>query len=74
MQAKQKQMMDQLKSADEPSQTYTQQQLAAHRNTIDLFQQYADQGDNQQLQQFAQQTLPTLQEHLEMVQDLPASQ
>ena len=73
LQPEQKQMLDKLKSASDPSATYTKEQLKAHQNTIDLFQQYAQQGDDQQLQQFAQKTLPTLQEHLQMAQKLPAA-
>uniref|UniRef100_UPI001E5C2DEA DUF4142 domain-containing protein n=1 Tax=Microvirga roseola TaxID=2883126 RepID=UPI001E5C2DEA len=49
---------------------YVQMQVTAHRNAVNLFQQYAQNGDNQQLQQFAQQTVPTLREHLQSIQQI----
>lgn len=66
------QMMQRLQgqSGQEFDRTYIQQQAEAHQNAVQLFQQYAQGGDNQQLQQFAQQTLPTLQQHLDMARNL----
>ena len=66
-------MLDQLQAAENQAETYVQQQMIAHQNTIELFQQFAEQGDNPELQQFAEQTLPILQEHLEMAQSLPGA-
>jgi putative membrane protein len=74
LQPEQQQMMDKLQSAEDPGKTYAEEQLKAHKETVALFQQYAEQGDDPQLQQFAAQTLPTLQEHLEMAQKLPNAQ
>jgi putative membrane protein len=74
LQPEEQQMLDQLQGADDQAQTYVQQQVAAHEKTVDLFQNYAEQGDNEELKQFAEQTLPTLQEHLEMAQALPGAQ
>ena len=50
--------------------TFKQMQVAAHRQAINLFQSYAEHGDDQQLKQFAQQTLPTLQQHLQMAEHI----
>ena len=68
-----RQLMQQLKS-DKSGQVagdYANMQLQAHQEAVALFRNYAQNGDNAQLKQFAQQTLPTLQEHLQMAQQLP---
>jgi putative membrane protein len=56
------QMVQTLQSAVGPGfdRNYVQMQVMAHRDAVSLFDQYAQNGDNQQLKQFAQQTLPTL--------------
>src|SRR3954471_13427441 len=46
---------------------YVQLQLEGHQKTVALFESYAQNGDNAQLKQFAQQTLPTLREHLQQI-------
>lgn len=46
---------------------YSQQQLQAHQNAVDLFQRASKSLDNPQLQQFAQDTLPVLEQHLSMI-------
>lgn len=68
------QMIDELTGAENQAETYVQQQVTAHEQTIELFQQFAEQGDSPELQQFAEQKLPTLQEHLQMAQSLPGAQ
>jgi putative membrane protein len=50
--------------------TFKQMQVSAHRQAINLFQSYARNGDNDQLKQLAQQTLPTLQQHLQMAEQI----
>ncbi|MDT7953933.1 MAG: DUF4142 domain-containing protein [Acetobacteraceae bacterium] len=52
---------------------YKQMQVSAHQQTIDLFKNYAQHGSDQQIKQFAEQTLPTLQQHLQMAQNLTPS-
>lgn len=42
---------------------YMNQQLAAHRKTLELLKGYAAHGDNAALRQFAQQAIPGLQQH-----------
>lgn len=49
---------------------YINAQVKGHQDAVKLFQSYAQNGDNAQLKQFAQATLPTLQEHLREAQGL----
>jgi putative membrane protein len=70
---KHQEMIKQLQSADGGKfhQLYRKQQLEAHQTAIQLFEGYSKNGQNNELKQFAGATLPTLKEHLKMVQDLP---
>ena len=70
--AQHRQLLQQLKSAkgDQLARDYANIQVRAHQDAVTLFESYAQNGDNAQLKQFAQQTLPTLQEHLRMAQQL----
>ena len=45
-------------------------QVSAHKEAVSLFERYAKDGDNPELKSFASKTLPHLQEHLKMAQDL----
>src|SRR5688500_7323373 len=47
---------------------YHQQQLAAHQEAVSLFEKASQQLSDNELKAFAAKTLPTLQEHLKMVQ------
>jgi putative membrane protein len=49
---------------------YDSMQLAAHKDAVSLFERYAKGGDNAELKAFAAKTLPHLQQHLLMAQDL----
>jgi putative membrane protein len=49
---------------------YVEDMLKDHREDVKLFQDEAKNGRDPGLQQFAQETLPTLQEHLQMVERL----
>ena len=62
-------MVDTLKKAQgaDFDKTFVSQQLDAHRDAIALFSGYAESGDNDQLKKFAEQILPTLQEHQQML-------
>jgi predicted outer membrane protein len=66
------QMMQTLQSTSGPGfdRDYVQMQVTAHRDAVNLFDQYAQNEDNQQLKQFAQQTLPALREHLHSVEQI----
>lgn len=46
------------------SRTYARMMLKGHQQAANLFESYAQNGDDQQLKEWAQRTLPTLQEHL----------
>ena len=52
---------------------YAQQQVQAHQMAVDLFRNYGQSGDNAALKQWASQTLPTLQQHLQQAQQLQRS-
>lgn len=49
---------------------YHTEQVDAHQTAVDLFQRYADGGENPELKAWAAKTLPVLQHHLEMAQKL----
>jgi putative membrane protein len=49
---------------------YVKVQLAAHKDAIALFGSESKSGKDTDLKQFASTTLPTLQDHLQMVQQL----
>jgi putative membrane protein len=51
-------------------QAYAQGQLRDHKETVELFQKEASSGQDPALKAFAQKTLPTLQQHLQMVEAL----
>ena len=52
-----------------PSQ-YDPMQVSAHKDAVSLFERYAKGGDNAKLKDWAGKTLPALQHHLEMAQEL----
>jgi len=49
---------------------YDQDQVDGHKEAVSLFQRYAKGGDNAKLKDWAAKTLPTLQHHLQMAQNL----
>ena len=49
---------------------YDPMQVSAHKDAVSLFERYAKSGDNPKLKDWAGKTLPTLQHHLEMAQNL----
>lgn len=52
---------------------YVKVQLAAHKDAVSLFKKEASSGQDSDLKQFASSTLPTLQQHLQMAQELAKS-
>jgi putative membrane protein len=58
-------------NGDQFSKNYNQMQLDAHKGAVDLFGRYAKGGDNTELKKWASSTLPALQAHLKMAEDLP---
>jgi putative membrane protein len=58
----------QQKSGHDFDQTYMDLMVEDHHKAIDLFQQEAKSGKDADLENFAEETLPTLQEHLQLAQ------
>jgi putative membrane protein len=52
---------------------YDPMQVSAHKDAVSLFERYSKSGDNPKLKDWAGQTLPALQHHLEMAQALDKS-
>jgi putative membrane protein len=50
--------------------SYLSEQLTAHKEAVDLFRNYSQNGQAGPLKNFATKTLPTLEHHLAMVQAL----
>jgi putative membrane protein len=64
--------VDRLKGLNgaEFKKAYDEMQVAAHKDAVSLFERYAKSGDNADLKAFAAKTLPKLQMHLKMAEDL----
>src|SRR3954452_22694155 len=64
--------LDKLKGENEKdfSSEFDAMQVSAHKDAVDLFERYAKGGDNADLKDWAGKTLPALQHHLKMAQDL----
>ena len=58
-------------SAQDFDKTYADQQVDAHKEAVDLFKKYASKGDDPDVKQFAEKTLPTIEHHLEDAKKLP---
>lgn len=57
-------------SPEEFEQLYVDMQVKAHEQAAALFEGFAENGDNPELQAFAEQTLPTLREHKDMIDEI----
>jgi len=64
--------IDKLKTANgmKFDQLYIEQEQKDHDKTVALFQDAAKNADSQELRQFAQETLPTLEHHQKMAHDM----
>jgi putative membrane protein len=64
--------LDKLKNAkpEDFAGQYDPMQVSAHKDAVSLFERYAKGGDNAKLKDWAGKTLPALQHHLEMAQDM----
>jgi len=58
------------KTGAEFDQDFVAEQLEAHQQAIALFERATNELENQAFRDYARNTLPTLQAHLEMVQEL----
>jgi putative membrane protein len=72
MSSAQKSMLDKLKGLNGKDFTkqYHSDQVSAHKDAVSLFERYGKGGDNPDLKAWASKTLPDLQGHLKMAQDL----
>ena len=68
----QQKMLNRLKSlkGDALAAEYRKEQVSAHEKAVDLFRVYSNTGDNDALKTWAGKTLPALEEHLKMAQQL----
>ena len=75
MSAKDQAALDRLRKLQGESfdREYVKSQLAAHKAAVALFDKQAKSGNDPELRQFAASTLPTLQDHLQLVQQLVKS-
>jgi putative membrane protein len=64
--------IDKLKDAKNEDFTsdYASMQVSAHKDAVSLFERYAKGGEDPKLKEWAGKTLPHLQHHLEMAQNL----
>lgn len=69
---KHKKMLDALTAAkpEDFDQLYIKQQIKAHSKASELFDSYAERGENAALKQFAANTLPAIKQHLEEAEKL----
>lgn len=66
------QMLEQLKGAEGEAfgEAYVDMQVQAHNEAVTLFSDYAQSGEEQALVQFAEETLPTLKEHQQHINEI----
>ena len=64
--------LDKLRSAkpEDFASQYDPMQVSAHKDAVSLFERYAKGGDDPKIKDWAGKTLPALQHHLEMAQDM----
>ncbi|WP_456686726.1 DUF4142 domain-containing protein [Bradyrhizobium sp. P5_C11_2] len=65
-------MIDKLKdlNGDDFEKQYRSDQISGHKNTVDLYKRYAKGGDNADLKAFAEKTLPIVEHHQKMAEEL----
>src|SRR3546814_13844408 len=67
---KAKAMILKLRDGENFDEAYANNQVDAHDQTSEMYQDYVEGGENADLKQFAQKTLPKLEEHLKQAKDL----
>jgi putative membrane protein len=70
--SKHQSMLDKLKglNGDDFEKQYRSDQISGHKDTADLYKRYAKGGDNADLKAFADKTLPIVEHHQKMAEDL----
>lgn len=71
--SKHQSMLDKLKGMNEEDfeKQYRSDQISGHKDAVDLYKRYAKSGDNADLKAFAEKTLPIVEHHQKMAEDLP---
>lgn len=67
---KAKAMILKFRDGENFDQAYANNQVVAHKQTIELFRSYSQDGENAALKQFAEETLPKLEQHLKHAEEL----
>jgi putative membrane protein len=64
--------LDKLRNAkpEDFASDYDPMQVSAHKNAVSLFERYAQGGENAKLKDWAGKTLPALQHHLQMAEQM----
>lgn len=70
---KAKAMILQLRDGENFDQAYANNQVVAHEQTIELYREYARNGENPELKKFAESTLKVLEQHLQHAQQLASA-
>jgi putative membrane protein len=60
-------------SPEDFDRLYIEMQLAAHKDAVALFSDYAKSGDDPALKSFAEKTLPTLERHHQMIEAIAST-
>lgn len=60
------------KTGDKFDKAYVDDMVKDHKKAVKMFEKQAQKGESAELRDFASKTLPKLQEHLKMAQDLQA--
>ncbi|WP_440984183.1 DUF4142 domain-containing protein [Shinella sumterensis] len=61
-------------SGNDFDEAYQDEQEDAHEDAVDLFKRYGSEGDNPDLKAWAAKTVPALEHHLKMAEDLEEKQ
>jgi putative membrane protein len=70
---KAKKMILQWREGENFDQAYANNQVTAHEQTIELFREQAQKGEDADIKAFASETLPKLEEHLRQAKELAAT-
>jgi putative membrane protein len=75
LESRHQKMLDKLRSASarDFDRQYIKAQQKAHKETVKLFKDYSQKGEDPALKEFASQTLPKLEQHREHVKELKAN-
>jgi len=67
---KAKAMILKLRDGENFDKAYANNQVVAHEQTIEMYRDYLEDGDNADLKQYAESTLPKLEQHLQQAKEL----